>query len=1050
MSNTFGAYPDVANQIKHEGETITLKFQQGVPNMGQGTISWNLPTPAAGCDSESGIQYSGIVVLLHSEPVGPQHIPEDGKFYTPDNTADVDMHLGDKIEDALVIGAFYETDKKNRGEDLTTSFIVNDLQPNTNYFVVGYAVDSQGRYHSDGVRAYSDKLGGLKDPNLPSYQTVTIGEGVLPTAGTGLIPGMIYEFELLLDPTFPKATAARIIKFSEDGINLSTYNDLIDQINLSILLADNPPQSPVPLNQGRFYWDGEKLFRWDGYQHVELSVIVEDSDPSVASVGSYWFNPSSNQLMQWSANAGSPVTYSWNLVDLTVYSENPTQLTGGDDIWFTGTQGYVWCKTTWCELPTLIQQHDPVNVTYPCDCGTFWFDENESTLKEWSVETNKWETVFAISWNEAPTNLSENTYWFNDTTSTLYTRSGSPASWVEIPAFGTEQVGSPPSEQVILPSLVISETEPTFEFRYDTVHWYNPSNEQLKIYNESLTEWVDSPVLVWPEDPTDIKSCDLWWNTVTDQLLKWDSVNNEWDIQPDFFQSATDPFTPPTLELGTVWFNTTEQILQRWNGAAWESIEYIHDTTNPVTPNVSDAWLNPTTDVISVWNGSDWNVIDPIISQHDPFTIPTGTYWYDQTNNILHQRNGLNWEIVHFTTQPLTPLRNSHWFNTSTNKLMKWDGSMWIEETPLAHAKINERCHLQITSTFTGSNSLVQILVPEDSMSGRSLRPVATGTANYGIEPVHDYLHWGLHKDEKLLKTTVSSDQFLFDFLIQGAHINKQQYGSDGVDQTPSYEMLGVGDDGTPDEKRELMDSILQQLGYPVVDVELTKSQLNIAVDRALEVLRAHSSIAYKRGFFFLNIEPKQQRYKMTNRVAGFHKIVTVMSAHRFTSAFLSTAHGSGVYGQIVLQHLYNMGTYDLLSFHLISQYIEQLEHLFATRLTFSWDEYSRMLSFHSAFTVKERVLLDVMVERTEQEIIQNRWSKNWIENYALAEAKQMIAQIRGKYATLPGAGGGVSLNASDLMNEAQILKEQCMQEIDDFIVNDPENVGLHSTIIIG
>jgi len=73
-----------------------------------------------------------------------------------------------------------------------------------------------------------------------------------------------------------------------------------------------------------------------------------------------------------------------------------------------------------------------------------------------------------------------------------------------------------------------------------------------------------------------------------------------------------------------------------------------------------------------------------------------------------------------------------------------------------------------------------------------------------------------------------------------------------------------------------------------------------------------------------------------------------------------------------------------------------------------------------------------------------------WIERWALGEAKIMLSQVRGKYANLPGAGGGVALNAGDLSASAAEDFARCDQEIDDFVVNDVENLGIGSEFIIG
>jgi hypothetical protein len=1046
MSNTFSSFNDTPSQIKTEGDTICLTFESGIPEISQGTVSWTLPAAVQGCNSDSKSAYCGMVVLLHTQPVDSTNIPVNGTFYQADNTADVNLHSGDKIGDALVVGAFYEGDKKSRGEQLTTSLIINELQPNTNYFIAGYAVDCQGRYHADGVRAYSDEFSNPTNSNKPSYQIVQVGSnGILPTDGTGLVPGMIYEFEMELDPTFPRGTSKRTFKFSADGIDISTYDSLINEINNQLAVVDNPPVSPVPLNQGRYYWDGDnnQLFQWDGYNHILQDVIVDDNDPSLLVNGTYWFNDDTEELNVWQLT-GSPAVGSWNSLNVISYNDDPSSLSGGNDFWFNGTdQGYMYCGNLWCEQNTYVTNQDPSIVQTPDNCGHFWFDETEGMLREWNVQACQWEERYAIMWDVAPNNLPAGSYWFDDADEKLYIRSGSPLVWEEIERFDPLATYGSPTPQ----TFTISDTQPTMII--PNLHWYNPTDETLKIWDGS--QFVDQDVLVWPEDPTDTESCDLWWDSTTDNLYKWDSLNSQWEQVPSFVKSPIDPFTPPAFDIHDIWFNPDDDVMKYWDGVQWIETDYILNPTDPTAINVNDAWYNSETQQIHLWNGASWDLISPIVSDIDPSVIPSGTFWFDTTNNALFQRNASVWENVAYSSQPLNPPRNQLWFDSTNNQLKKWDGEKWVDETPLATAFINEYGNIEFVTSYTGSDACTIILVPEGSSSGTPDNLVALGTAgNDTFDSIHDYLHYDIYKDVAVPKTTVTPDQFIFDFLMQGSHINAQVYGTDGIDPIPSYEQLGVGDDGTPDQKRELMNSIMVQLGYPTVEVELTKEQLNTAVDRALEVLRSHSSVAYKRGFFFLNVKARQQHYILSDKTVGFHKVVTVMSAYRFTSAFLSTAHGAGVYGQVVLQHLYNMGTFDLLSFHLVSQYVEQLEHLFATRLTYNFDEYSRELSIYNSFAHGERVLLDVMVERTEQEIIQNRWSKNWLENYALAEAKMMLSQIRGKYASLPGAGGGVSLNAADLANEAAMLKEQCMAELDDYVAEMPENVGLNSTLIIG
>jgi hypothetical protein len=145
------------------------------------------------------------------------------------------------------------------------------------------------------------------------------------------------------------------------------------------------------------------------------------------------------------------------------------------------------------------------------------------------------------------------------------------------------------------------------------------------------------------------------------------------------------------------------------------------------------------------------------------------------------------------------------------------------------------------------------------------------------------------------------------------------------------------------------------------------------------------------------------------------------------------------------------MGTFDLLSYHIMAEYTKQMEVLFAARLTFTWHEQSRELWIHHRFPFSEpMVSVEATVERTEQDLLTDRYTRPWLRRYALATSRLMLAEIRGKYGTLPGAGGGISLNASDLRMAAKEEIDVCIQEIDDFIADRPEEIGLGAFYTMG
>jgi hypothetical protein len=55
---------------------------------------------------------------------------------------------------------------------------------------------------------------------------------------------------------------------------------------------------------------------------------------------------------------------------------------------------------------------------------------------------------------------------------------------------------------------------------------------------------------------------------------------------------------------------------------------------------------------------------------------------------------------------------------------------------------------------------------------------------------------------------------------------------------------------------------------------------------------------------------------------------------------------------------------------------------------------------------------------------------KSWIKRYSLACSKEILGQIRGKFSTLPGPGGGAQLNGDALMQQAAAEKDSLIQEL--------------------
>lgn len=246
---------------------------------------------------------------------------------------------------------------------------------------------------------------------------------------------------------------------------------------------------------------------------------------------------------------------------------------------------------------------------------------------------------------------------------------------------------------------------------------------------------------------------------------------------------------------------------------------------------------------------------------------------------------------------------------------------------------------------------------------------------------------------------------------------------------------IGVGNDGSYDERIALIKVLNGQLGWPQLCVELQEEQFNIAIDNALDNYRQLSSGAYKRSFVLFKLRPGQQKYYLNSAIDKTDHIVDIHKIHRMGPLGIHGGGPNDTWAHAFAQQYYDFarGSGDMLTTHLVAAYSEDLSRMFAGELMFQWDEPSHELYILRSVRGHETVIIEAMLERSEQEILMDRWCKQYIQNWALAELKMMLGLIRSKFASgTPGPGGTINLNGEMLVAEAR----QDMMELKEEILN--------------
>lgn len=253
---------------------------------------------------------------------------------------------------------------------------------------------------------------------------------------------------------------------------------------------------------------------------------------------------------------------------------------------------------------------------------------------------------------------------------------------------------------------------------------------------------------------------------------------------------------------------------------------------------------------------------------------------------------------------------------------------------------------------------------------------------------------------------------------------------------TPSTDKVGIGTDGSYDERLRLIKILKHQLGYPAACVELSEEQFNIAIDNSLDEFRRRADNAYSHRHIAITLKRGQSNYYLNDPRNKTDKIVSVIKVHRVSVLGMQTINN--LYSQPFYNQLFSGQMMDLTSIFLFNQMSEQYNKMFAGDLVFTWDESSRnLMVLRSLNNPEEQVILEVALERTEQELLLDRWCKQWLQAWAESEALEMLGLIRSKYGNLPGPNGGVTMNGDQLLSLAAEKQTECLRQLSDFEVGN-------------
>jgi hypothetical protein len=437
------------------------------------------------------------------------------------------------------------------------------------------------------------------------------------------------------------------------------------------------------------------------------------------------------------------------------------------------------------------------------------------------------------------------------------------------------------------------------------------------------------------------------------------------------------PEAPTSPSPGFVYHDKGMNLVQYWNGSQWIPTRADAILSGPYNPGtLGQVYFYTALNQLKVFNGTTWITCD--------------------ATNLSFMAPGPTWiplgKVAGVIKVPETPAVGDFIWNFSLQRAQYWDGSSWVYPTS-ANSLYNKP---PLTPAFT--------------------------TAIYAesVPLAAPYLGQLFYNTSTRVLNVFNGSTWI--------QANTDQQG------TPSSDKIAIGTDGSYDERLRLIKVLKTQLGWPVQCVELKEEQFNVAIDNALDNYRQLSDAAYTMKYVMYTVMEGQQLYYLNSATDGTDRIVAVNKIHRLNILGANSLNwDSNIYFQTFLNQYYSSGYTDILSIHMMHSLSEDFQRIFAGDLTFLWDEPSRELMITRRIARSEKVILECYMERTEQELLLDRYCKQYMQNWALAECKMQLGLIRSKFSSgTPGANGPINLNGEMLIAEAR----QDMTELKEELLN--------------
>lgn len=243
--------------------------------------------------------------------------------------------------------------------------------------------------------------------------------------------------------------------------------------------------------------------------------------------------------------------------------------------------------------------------------------------------------------------------------------------------------------------------------------------------------------------------------------------------------------------------------------------------------------------------------------------------------------------------------------------------------------------------------------------------------------------------------------------------------------------------------KQEIFDYVRFYLGDEITEVELEAVHYESAFKQSVARYRQRSSNSVEESYSFLQMIPDQNVYQLPKEVMSVRQIF-----RRNVGTPASGAEYDPFTAGFVNFYMIQVGqTGGLATYYLYNVFLKETAKMFGGYINFKFNNATKQITLmRRPIEHLESVILWTYNYKPDIVLLTDTYSQPWLKEYTLALCMKSLGYGRGKFSSLPGPGGGATLNGDKLISDATDL----MNRLEDEINKNMDGGFPASGIIIG